>query len=77
MGRTMLTKAWLPQRRLRPRISYRPNPEVDGLPDSQPGELELLIQAHASSYPENDPRRVWIAKALRRWAGSEANEPSR
>ena len=57
-----------------PRPSYRPNPQVDDIPDRKPDELTLLIQAHASPYPEDDPRRVWIAKALRQWAGNPASE---
>lgn len=69
----MRTMAWLPQRRLRPRITYRPNPEVDDIPDNQPDELELLITQHCDCYPDEERRR-WMTKQLRRWAGSEVNE---
>jgi hypothetical protein len=64
------TLAWLPQRRHPPRPTYRPNPQVDDIPDRKPDELTLLIQQHASPYPD-DERRAWIARKLRRWAGEE------
>jgi len=53
------------------RMPYVPGPG-DDVP--APDELTCLILWHASPYPEDDPRRDWIAQALRQWAGEKGSQ---